>query len=71
MMKPLFLAVAFIAVFTGFASEPLPEKWTEKMTAEWDRIEVKIKSSADGSDQPAYFHLPPPSSVVRAAEVTK
>jgi poly(3-hydroxybutyrate) depolymerase len=41
------------------AEEPLPEIWTEKMSNEWDRIEVKIKSSADGSEQPAYFHLPP------------
>jgi poly(3-hydroxybutyrate) depolymerase len=58
-MKPLFFAGAFFAVSTGFAEKPLPGKWTEKMTDEWDRIEVKIKSSADGTDQPAYFHLPP------------
>ena len=57
-MKPLFFAGAFFAVSTGFAEKPLPGKWTEKMTDEWDRIEVKIKSSADGADQPAYFHLP-------------
>jgi poly(3-hydroxybutyrate) depolymerase len=59
-VNKLFLfAGAFLAVPVCLAEGPLPEKWTEKMTNEWNRIEIRIKSSADGTEQPAYFHLPP------------
>ncbi|MBQ5794889.1 MAG: alpha/beta fold hydrolase [Kiritimatiellae bacterium] len=59
MKKPLFLAGALFAISMCSALEPLPETWNEKMSNEWDRIEVRIRSSADGTEQPAYFHLPP------------
>lgn len=58
MKKQLSLAGTFLAFSVCFAEEPLPEKWTEKMTDEWNRIEISIKSSVDGTEQPAYFNLP-------------
>ena len=59
MKKVSLLSLLIIVSSVCLAETALPERWTEKMSNEWDRIEVKIKSSADGSEQPAYFHFPP------------
>ena len=59
MKKTSLLSLLIIVSSVCLAETALPERWTEKMSNEWDRIEVKIKSSADGSEQPAYFHFPP------------
>lgn len=57
-MKKTILAVA--AMFGAAAvAGSLPLTWTEDMTNDWKKLDVAVKSSVDGSMQPASFYFPP------------
>jgi len=35
-----------------------PWKWTDQMQSDWDKLKIEVKSTKDGTMQPAYFHMP-------------
>lgn len=50
--------VAFAGVSVAGA-DSLPEVWTDKMPEQWKKLDILVKSTADGSMQPAAFYFPP------------
>lgn len=58
MNKKIFALSALIPVFTSFA-QALPEVWNEQMTNEWSKLDVSVRSTMDGTMQPASFYFPP------------
>jgi poly(3-hydroxybutyrate) depolymerase len=64
--KNFLVALAAFAGISAAGAGTMPEVWTEKMPEQWKKLDILVKSTADGTMQPASFYIPP--KVRRSAE---
>jgi dienelactone hydrolase len=57
-MKVLLFSLTLLVSFSSlFADDALPKIWNESMVEEWKKIDISVKSTIDGTMQPASFYI--------------